>query len=167
MTPIFGPGWGNYAIQGIVEIQIPAPTSFYPATPGWLLLAICVTLWIAAQVARRWQRHKNNQYRRDAKAALTDLSERLAKGDRHALRLLAPLLKRTLLEARGRSALSNLDEADLASQFQQWAPSAAPLPFNQIHRFAYAPLPERVPDDYRELISGIESWIKQHEVPHA
>jgi hypothetical protein len=48
MTPLFGPGWGNYAIRGIVEIEVPEAVSLLPRRrAGGLCLRCCSCCYCA------------------------------------------------------------------------------------------------------------------------
>ncbi|MFT6771134.1 MAG: hypothetical protein ACJARU_001339, partial [Congregibacter sp.] len=101
MTEIFGPGWGNYAIRGIIETSIPEQVSLRPATPGWWILLGLLGCSVIYVIWKRWQQHLRNRYRRDAQTALDKLETDYQGGDRECLRELAPLLRATALHATG------------------------------------------------------------------
>ncbi len=167
MTPLFGPGWGNYAIQGIVEIQIPEPVSLVPQTPGWwFLLALLIAL--AARYAwRRYQRWLADAYRREAALVLDTLRARTAAGDLSALRELAPTLRAVASAAAGRERVNGLEGEAWAAILQELAPRVDALPVARIERLAYAPLTESDLADASDLIVHIQRWVEAHEAADA
>ena len=71
-----GNTFGNYLIHGIDEVIIPDPISWWPSTPGWIVVAVvCAILLLhkVSQIARRWWR---NRYRREALRQLGELQSR-------------------------------------------------------------------------------------------
>jgi hypothetical protein len=166
MTPLFGPGWGNYAIRGIVEIKVPEAVSLWPATPGWwALLALLLTLLLRA-AWRRGQRWHRNRYRREALLELARLRERLEGGDAAALRELAPLLRAAALQAAGRRSGTARTGDAWAAQLAGLAPGTPPPPVATLHRLAYAPLPDSAVD-WHPLVQSIDTWLRAHRGPDA
>lgn len=165
--PLFGPGWGNYAIQGIVELTLPEPVSMLPHTPGWwLLLALVVGAAVAA-ARRRRQRWLNNRYRRDALERLVEIQTRLADDDRSALRELAPLLRATALTAGDRAALTRLSGPAWQDAVNAMAPDLTPVPVLELERLAYEPLTTDRAIDDGALIDALRAWISGHISSHA
>ncbi|MFT7288145.1 MAG: hypothetical protein ACI87W_002260 [Halieaceae bacterium] len=163
MSALFAPGWGNYAIRGIVEIEVPADISLRPQTPGWwLLLALLLGLCVY-QLWRRWQNYRSNRYRREALVALHSLEERSVAGDRNALRELAPLLRAVALHAAPRTRVAASDGEAWARLLEEMAPQAPPLPLEQLHLLAYAPLPEQLTVRHSSLFPVLEQWIQEHQ----
>ncbi len=162
MTPLFGPGWGNYAIQGIMEIQLPDPVPLRPETPGWGLLLVASVCVLAYKSWQRYRRYRRNAYRRESRAALEKLRVQFAAGDVTALRELAPLLRGTALQATGRSA-SVLDQGSLWQEtLDRLAPQLPPLPTQRLHELAYAPLTDNLPQDSDALVNSLARWIEEH-----
>lgn len=167
MTALFGPGWGNYAIRGIVEIELPAPVSLLPQTPGWgLLLAfVCVALLRAGwRRRRRWQA---NRYRREALALLGELQSRVAAGDSSALLELAPLLRATAIQASSRQTIASASGKDWAQALATLAPGLPPLPLDQLQALAYAPQPASATVETAQLFEQLRRWIESHHNCHA
>jgi len=166
VTPLFGPGWGNYAIRGIIEIGEPEPISLLPQTPGWialLLLLLVAGLWQLFQRLQRWRR---NRYRREAQAELVALRARINAGDRGALRDLAPLLRATALSVDARANVASCTGAAWAARLRALAPDAPPLPVELIHQWAYAPLTDRLDNHtVATALTAVEHWIAVHRGP--
>ena len=165
MTPLFGPGWGNYAIQGIVEISEPGPVSLLPQTPGWYVLAALLLALAGYAAWRRLQRWRHNRYRREALAEITALRARIRDGDLGAARELAPLLKATALAVGRREALAACGEDRWAAQLAAMAPGLPPLPTVELHRLAYAPLGDTRTAELEPLLDAVEHWISRHRGP--
>ncbi|WOJ93639.1 DUF4381 domain-containing protein [Congregibacter variabilis] len=167
MIEIFGPGWGNYAIRGIVETSIPEQVSLRPTTPGWWIL---LTLLLGGAVYfawTRWQRHLRDRYRRDAQAALDAIEANYRRGDRDCLRELAPLLRATVIEALGeRDRVVRLRGAEWQRALQEMAPKLPPLPVSQLESLAYQSLNDVGPG-LDSLFTQLRDWIAAHELPSA
>lgn len=167
MTPLFGPGWGNYAIRGILETEIPDPVSLRPETPGWPLLAAFLIAWVAYKLLRRWRVYRRNQYRRDALTELALLRKRQDGGDEQALRELAPLLRATVMQADTSTTLRLLSGDAWAEAVQKLAPGHSALPVSTLLQLGYAPLIARSEVDYAPLFQAFEQWIRVHELKDA
>lgn len=167
MTPLFGPGWGNYAIRGIVEIDLPSPVSMQPQTPGWYALALLIVigfLWSSFALSRRYIR---NRYRRQAVKRLAELRARYLGGEPEALRGLAPLLRATALAAGDRTQIAQLEGEEWQQALNQMAPKTAPVPVDLLEKLAYQPSPGLVSEQYAELFSTLKRWIVKHKYSHA
>ena len=167
MTHLFGPGWGNYAIQGIVEIEVPAGVSMQPQTPGWYGLAlvfVAAGLWFFYALIRRYVR---NRYRRDAVKRLSELRARYLAGEPEALRGLAPLLRATALAAGDRTQIAQLQGDEWQEMLNQMAPKIAPVPVGLLEKLAYQPSPGLVSEQYAELFPTLKRWIVKHKYSHA
>ena len=167
MTPLFGPGWGNYALEGLVEVSAPPAPPLLPQTPGWLVLLAVLVYLLAAALWRRWCAWRHDRYRRAALAALTPLRERIAAGDTAALRELAPLLRRTLLAVLPREDIASASGEHLQSQLDRLAPGLPPLPLATIERLAYQPV------GTADTLAGVDAagalarWLAEHRRPDA
>ena len=163
MTPLFGPGWGNYAIRGIVETPLPPAVALTPQTAGWALLLAGILLAIAYGAWQRRKRWLRERYRRDALAALRSLRERHEGGDVRALRELAPLLRATALAAAADRRLAPLRGEEWAKQLHAMAPGVDRIDVTVLDALAYAPgTPE--PDQVALLFDRVGAWIEGHEL---
>ena len=165
MTELFGPGWGNYAIRGIIETSVPEKVSLWPSTPGWWAL-LSVTIFGAIYWGWiRWQKHLRNRYRRDAQQALNDLEAAYLSGDSQSLRELAPLLRATAIAATGqRHELASVSGDAWQEALQTMAPKLPPLPVSELDALAYQPL-DPASQDIASLFIQLRTWISSHESP--
>lgn len=104
-------------LTALKPLLAPPPVSWWPPAPGWwLLAAILLALLIAGGVWgwRRWQRHRNTRYQREAIALLEQA------GDVSSIAL---LVRRVAISAYGREQAAttpwqalcpSLDAASLA-----------------------------------------------------
>lgn len=167
MIEIFGPGWGNYAIRGIVETSIPQQISLRPATPGWWILLALLGCSVFYVSWKRWQQHLRNRYRREAQAALDQLEAAYQEGDRECLRELAPLLRATALQATGqRDELASVSGEAWQQALQEMAPKLPPLPVPLLEALAYRPLSD-AGRELDSLFTALRRWIAVHELPDA
>ena len=162
MTPLFGPGWGNYAIRGIVEIDVPAPPPFRPETPAWWVLLALLLALLARRAWQRYQRYRRNAYRRSALATLAALRCAYEAGDSSPLRELAPLLRATAITARGRADIAGLHGDAWQAAVDALAPGLTPLPTRLLHELAYRPLPAPADARHAGIFDLLEHWIRQH-----
>lgn len=167
MIEIFGPGWGNYAIRGIVETSIPEQVSLRPATPGWWILLAVLLGGVVYFAWRRRQQYLRNRYRREALASLDGLEAAYHEGDRECLRKLAPLLRATVLHATGhRDQLATVSGAVWQQALQEMAPKLPPLPVPLLEALAYRPL-SNASRELDSLFPALRRWIAVHELPDA
>ena len=167
MTPLFGPGWGNYAIRGILEIEIPPAISLLPTTPGWWALLALASVALLRLAWRRWKHWQNNRYRREALAALAQLQARVEGGDTQALLELAPLLRATAIHATTRRDMASIRGEAWARELAKLSPDLPPLPVQHLQQLAYAPLETAHSADYLPLFSQLRGWIEAHRNAHA
>lgn len=168
MTPLFGPGWGNYAIAGIVEIALPEPVSLFPSTPGWWLLLLALCIFAGRRAMQRWRRYRRNAYRRAAISALEKLHNRYDSGDPSALGELAALLRATAIQACGdRESLASLRGQAWRETVAGLAPAQPPLPTETLDALAYAPRPSNdMPSEtthYAALFHALDDWLRHHQ----
>lgn len=162
MTELFGPGWGNYAIQGIIEVTPPEPVSLLPQTPGWFVLAAVLALLITRLGWRKLRRWQHNRYRRDALTRLEQLRARVDGGDMTALQELAFLLRATALHAAPREQVASCSGSQWEVAVAQLAPQLAPLPVATFHRLAYQTPHTADAMNAGALLDQLERWILQH-----
>jgi hypothetical protein len=172
VTPLFGPGWGNYAIRGIVETAVPDPVSLMPQTPGWWLLLALALAGAAHWIRRRLHKHRRNRYRREALAQLQLLQRRYRDGDHQSLRELAPLLRATALQAVNTRELASISGESWEQALEKLAPGVSPPPVREISQLAYAPLPAsnngaQSAARVDALFAQLRLWIEQHELADA
>ncbi len=107
MTDPFAPnaGWGNYALEGLSEIELPAAIDLIPQTVGWWGLLLAVLYWLGKQLYTFLKRYWRNRYRRIALQQLNDL--KLA-GNTAQLHQLPAIIKATALKSFPRSEIANL-----------------------------------------------------------
>ncbi|EED32520.1 conserved hypothetical protein [gamma proteobacterium NOR5-3] len=167
MIEIFGPGWGNYAIRGIMETRLPEQVSLRPVTPGWWILLGLVVAGGLYLGWTRWQRHLRYRYRREAQSALDAIHAAYKTGDRECLRQLAPLLRATAIHAVGqRDPIAALSGEAWQQTLQTMAPELPPLPVSQLEALAYQPLNDGG-RQFDSLFVALGDWIAAHELPHA
>lgn len=162
MTPLFGPGWGNYAIKGIVETPLPTAVPLLPQTVGWALLLVGVLLAAAYGAWQRRKRWLRDRYRRDALSALKTLRQRYESGEARALRELAPLLRATALAAAGNRHLASLRGEAWAAQLHAMAPRVDRIDVALLDALAYAPAPP-AQSQIDLLFDRLANWIAEHD----
>lgn len=163
MTPLFGPGWGNYALQGLVEIQLPDPVALVPQTTGWGLLLLVIACLALRRGWRRYRRWLRDRYRREALGLLDRIRSRAVAGDVSALRELAPTLRAAACSAAGRERVAGLTGDAWARALRDLAPGLPALPVDRIEALAYAPLGPEDLNGAEDLIAHLGRWMEGHE----
>jgi len=167
MTPLFGPGWGNYAIRGIIETSLPEPVSLHPATPAWWVLGAVLIGNVLYWLWMRRKRYLANAYRREAQRSLDALEAAYNEGDRECLRQLAPLLRATALQAtEHRELLTSIAGDAWQRALHALAPRLPPLPVQQLEALAYQPL-NQADQDWGPVFVQLREWIAAHESSNA
>lgn len=159
-----GSGWGNYAIRGIVEIELPQAVALSPQTPGWWVLSACFLLWLGYRMYKRLQRYWRNRYRRVAIAKLKYLQRQFVNGDETVLQQVPELLKATALQAYPRRDVASLYgeewELFLDSCYQG---SAFSKEFTgSLSSLSYRSLQQPHDPASEQFWSQIKLWIKNH-----
>lgn len=151
--------FGNYAIRGIQEVLPPEPVSWWPATPGWLLLAIAVLAWLAGWGWRRWRRWLRDRYRREALARLaTPINDPAA-----ALQATAIILKATALAAFPRRDVASLSGSDWLQWLESSGASFSNASRTLLAEHQYRP-PARIdPTAIERLVAETRAWVRNHE----
>ncbi len=170
---LFGSGWGNYAIKGIVEFQLPEKNiSLWPQTPGWLALALLLSVLVISRIAKIVRRYWLDRYRRLALIKLKNIRQQ-AITDTAKLRDIPELIKATALQIYAREKIASLH----GEQWEQFLDqSMNDTAFSQ--RFAghlaalsYGPIDGSMNgavDDAEYLINEafyqqLQRWIKHHD----
>lgn len=106
-------GTNNDPLQGLRDIHLPAPVSFWPPAPGWWLLAGLLVLLLIAAVWW-WRRYRRTAYRRAALKELQQLQQALQQGqaDTPILIELSILLRRVAISRYGRQQVAALNGKD-------------------------------------------------------
>lgn len=158
-------GWGNYYIDGIVELSLPAPVSLWPTTPGWGWLLAGITLYGLIKLMSALKRYWRNRYRRLAVARLIALKKQFEHGDQACLRQLPELLKACALQAYSRRQIAALQ----GPQWEAFLDSHYPGPAFAEHfpgllaQLSYQPLAgvsEQLSDAFWRQI---QCWLLQHQ----
>lgn len=159
-----GSGWGNYAVNGLVEIHLPKAVSLWPQTPGWWLLLAGFVLWGLVKVCKAVENYWGNRYRRAALARLQQLRHQFNAGDLTGLSSVPELLKATALQAYPRVVVASLFGRDWelfldarhSGDFfsDQFSGLLAELSYRGI-------APIEVPIDDR-FWQGVQAWIQYH-----
>ena len=151
--------FGNYAIKGIQEVLPPEPVSWWPATPGWLVLAAVLLVLLARWGWRRWQRWQRDRYRREA------LERLAAPVDDPAATLQATciILKATALAAFPRREVAALSGGDwlrwLESRGARFSDGSRTLLAEQQYRGQ-----SRLDRAAVELlVAEARAWVRDHE----
>lgn len=102
-------GTNSDALQGLRDIHLPAPVSFWPPAPGWWLLALLLVLVLIA-AGWWWRRYRRTAYRRAALQELQNLQQALRQGraDTPIIAELSVLLRRTAISRYGRQQVAAL-----------------------------------------------------------
>lgn len=102
-------GTNSDPLQGLRDIHLPAPVSFWPPAPGWWLLALLIVLILFAGLWW-WQRRRRRAYRRAALRQLQQLQVALQQGQAETsiIAELSILLRRTAISRYGRQAVAAL-----------------------------------------------------------
>ena len=167
---MFDNNFGNPKVQGIKEIALPDPVSYIPQTVGWWILLGVVGLLLAWWVYRRYIQWCGNRYRRQALMELAMIEEQLSRGSGRisALAAISALIKRTAIEAFGRSSVAELsgdvwleflDRTGSTDVFTQGSGRLLPA-------FAYAKqetLNEMSKETIDQVLALVKDWINQHK----
>lgn len=102
-------GTNSDPLQGLRDIHLPAPVSFWPPAPGWWLLLLLIVVLVFATVWL-WRRHRRRAYRRVALRQLLQLKQSLQEGraETSVIAELSMLLRRTAIRRYGRQQIAAL-----------------------------------------------------------
>ncbi len=167
---MFDNSFGNPKVQGIKEIVLPEPVSYVPQAVGWWILLGVVGLLVAWWVYRRYIRWYGNRYRRQALLELAMIKQQLSQkfGRISALAAISALIKRTAIEAFGRSNVAELS-GQLWLEFLDCTGSTDGFsqgPGRLLPEFAYAKqetLNEMSKEMIDQVLALVKDWIDQHK----
>jgi hypothetical protein len=102
-------GTNSDPLQGLRDIHLPAPVSFWPPAPGWWLLALLIVIVLFAAFWL-WRRRQRRAYRRMALRQLQQLRQALQSGkaETPVIAELSILLRRTAITRYGRQQVAGL-----------------------------------------------------------
>ena len=167
---MFDNNFGNPKVQGIKEIVLPETVSYVPQTVGWWILLVVIGLLLAWWIYKRYIKWRNNRYRRQALLELALIAQQLGQEPERAsaLAAISALIKRTAIEAFGRSNVADLsgrlwleflDGTGSTNSFSQG-------PGRLLPDFAYAKqetLNEMSKVMIDQILVLVKDWINQHK----
>ena len=153
------------ALEGLRDIHLPAPVSFWPPAPGWwalaaAILALAGAIYLAIRVRRQRQRSLCTLALRE----LTALETRAGvESERAALAIgLTTLLRRVALGSDARDIASLHGEHWIAFLTQGRSDAAcSPRVARELVHSAYAGDHAAATGDPREWIDFTRAWIRE------
>ncbi len=167
---MFDNNFGNPKVQGIKEIVLPETVSYVPQTVGWWILLGIVGLVLAWWIYRRYLKWHGNRYRRQALMELAMIEEQLSQGSGRisALAAISVLIKRTAIEAFGRSNVAEMS-GHLWLEFLDRTGSTDAFSSGSgrfLSEFAYAKqetINEMSKETIDKVLVLVKDWINQHK----
>jgi hypothetical protein len=157
------------ALQPLQELPLPAPVSYVPQTPGWVIVALVLVMAAALIAWTMRRRYRRARYRRAALAELArieaDLHDATRRSD--ALAAIPALLKRTALAATSRERVAALSGADWLAFLQRTRGRFDERSGRLLATASYAPpghLAAVSQLDADTLVSHARDWIQHHHV---
>jgi len=158
--------FGNYLIQGIDEIILPEPVSWWPSAAGWKILAAILVLWFI-YVCARWLKYQwRNRYRRVALRQLNQLQKQAGNNLQAVVAQLPYFIKVTALQTYPRHQVASLSGrkwlAFLDAHYS--GPPFSTAMGEKLLAIAYLPQDHWQLTDIesRTLIEMSRHWIKTH-----
>lgn len=161
-------GWGNYALKGLKELQVPEQVSLWPQTLGWWLVLVGLLFWVFRFCLRRSKNYWRNRYRRLAIAQLSVLRRRISAGDNSGLRLVPEVVKATALQSFPRVDVARLygdewedflDSSYSGVSFKQRFPGL-------LYTLSYQPFDgEKFPLS-EEFWQHVIAWVRNHRAAY-
>jgi hypothetical protein len=144
---------------GLRELPLPEPVEWWPATPGWLVVAALVTALAAWIGWRSWLAWQRGRYRREALVRLG----RIANG-RAGLTELPGLLRRTALAAFPREEVAALRGPDWVVWLNSHGGRFEASDAAWLDRLPYDPEAGRRldPAAVERLVSASRRWVRAH-----
>ncbi|MFV1983348.1 MAG: DUF4381 domain-containing protein [Thiohalomonadales bacterium] len=159
--------FGNYLIKGIDEIVLADAISWWPATPGWFVLAFVISVVLAIKLFRLSRRWWFNRYRREALRQLTLVQQTSGTQFLEVVSVLPYYIKVTALQAYPRKNIAGLTGNDwlafLDSHYT--GPSFQEDVGKSLLRIAYLPHEKWQVNKQQasQLISMTRLWIATHK----
>ena len=144
-------------LSSLIDVIEPASPSLWPLAPGVLILlftTITLMVYLAYRGYVQWQ---CNAYRRKALAELSRLKKLETK---HALPLVAALLKRVAMVAYGRQKVAALSG-------ERWRSflNGKGANFPSLNHLLYSSAKQEAlqQNEYVSLVAEVEGWIRDHQ----
>ena len=151
--------FGSDRMWGLKELPLPEPVSWFPAAPGWWVVAVLLVLLLAWGCWRARAAWRRRAYRRDALAEL----DRIAAGDA-GIETLPRLLRRTALVAFARDEVASLRGPEWARWLNAHGGSFEPADAIWLERLPYdrAAPGEIDPQATGRLLAASRRWVREH-----
>ena len=155
--------FGNYALQGFVEVISPEGISWLPQTAGWLWLGLAIlglALFRGWHMLKHWYR---NRYRREALLRLRALANKNDPGE--IIADINRVLKITALVAYSRANVAKLSGRPWVDFLNQQCEQP---PFNgeQMELLASAIYrKQKGNSQHCQLLQASSRWVEQHREP--
>ncbi len=170
MDNLFAPdsGWGNYALKGLRELQIPEQVPLWPQTLGWWLVLAGLLFWMFRYCLKLSKRYWRNRYRRLAIQQLSVLRLRISAGDNSGLRLLPELVKATALQSFPRTDVASL----YGDEWEEFLDSSySGVSFKQrfpglLYTLSYQSFDGRESPLSDEFWRQITNWVRTHRAAY-
>lgn len=156
--------FGNYALGEFVEVVSPPGINWWPQTVAWQVLGLLLLVLLARRAWRGLRRWYRDRYRREARAALQQLSanssaELSASDINRLLKLtaLVPFPREQVAALSGRPWVDFLNEQCPQAPF---GPDQAELLAEGVYREL-----RLVGAAGESLLAACETWIREHRDP--
>lgn len=162
--------FGNYMLNGLREISLPEPPSYFPRTIGWAILAGITLILLVVWTIQLYQHWQKNRYRRVALKRLQQLAAaaKQPQTKAHAIQELPVLLKQTALAAYPREQVAQLSGekwlAFLASTYQ--GDLFTQKQCQLLTQLAYQPsemVNQLSSETVTDLLALTHNWIAKHQ----
>ena len=169
MDELFTLNFGNSRLDGLEEITLPKPISYFPQTIGWKILLVGIIIAAIIFGYKRYRHWQANRYRTNALKRLAKIEQEIQASETKTKSLLdLPILvKQTALQAFPRDEIAQLsgdrwleflDHSGNTQDFSQGEGQLLPQLAYQSSS-ALTNLPEQ---RISNLIISIRQWIKNH-----
>ncbi|MCJ7816022.1 MAG: DUF4381 domain-containing protein [Xanthomonadales bacterium] len=151
------------SLQNLNDIVLPGAVPWWPAAPGWYVLAAVLAIALTILATRWWNTRSRNRYRRQALAELAVI-RRSKTGD--AVQRLPTLVKRAALAAWPRERVASLSGAgwhrflDESAGGEHFGAGAGVTLDWLAYRTNTAGQPSR--EDLDQVLDATEFWLKNH-----
>lgn len=151
--------FGSNRMWGLMELPLPEPESWLPATWGWAGLAAALLALAGWQVwcrARAWQR---DRYRREALKRIDDM-----RADPSGLRDLPTTLRSVALSAYPREEVAALRSQAWVTWLNANGGHFEPTDAGWLDRLPYdvGAVAQLAPETREHLLAASRSWVRGH-----